>query len=70
MKVFLFDFLVFRARTINTQLGKEEYSAYVRVHITGDPTKEIAPEIIVKPQDTTIIKDQQLAELHCISNAR
>ncbi|XP_044732733.1 protein sidekick isoform X2 [Chrysoperla carnea] len=64
------DEKAYRARTINTQLGKEEYSAYVRVHITGDPSKEIAPEIIVKPQDTTIIKDQQLAELHCISNAR
>lgn len=60
----------YRARAINTQLGKEENSAYIRINVTGDRDVEIAPEIIVHPESVHLIKGQQLAELQCIANAR
>ncbi|XP_015603138.1 protein sidekick isoform X3 [Cephus cinctus] len=60
----------YRARAINTQLGKEENSPFFKLQVTGDPNREVAPTIIVRPQDTVIVKDQQVTYLHCIANAR
>ena len=60
-----------RARATNTQLGKEENSAYVRLVVRGgDAIGEIAPEIVVGPRDMHIIKDTLATELQCIVNAR
>lgn len=60
-----------RARATNTQLGKEENSAYVRLTVRGgDPGGEIAPEIVVGPRDSNIFKDSLATELQCIVNAR
>lgn len=64
------DEKAYRARATNSQMGKEENSAYIRLKVTGDPTREVAPEIIVKPEDMHIIKGQQQTELRCIANAR
>ncbi|KAG7208959.1 hypothetical protein KM043_015128 [Ampulex compressa] len=61
---------LYRARAINTQLGKEENSPFFKLQVTGDPNVEIAPSIIVKPQDTQIIKDQDVTYLNCIANTR
>lgn len=63
----------YRARAINTQLGKEENSPFFKLKVTGDPNAEVAPTIVVKPEDTKIIKDQGSVEetsLNCIANAR
>ncbi|XP_041977027.1 protein sidekick isoform X3 [Aricia agestis] len=60
----------YRARAINTQLGKVENSPYIRLNVYGDDNKEIPPEIIIKPQDTKIIKGQEYTNLYCIANAR
>lgn len=60
----------FRVRAINSQLGKVENSPYIRLNVYGDDNKEIAPEIIIKPQNTKIIKGQETTNLHCIANAR
>ncbi|XP_019697114.1 protein sidekick isoform X2 [Harpegnathos saltator] len=60
----------YRARAFNTQLGKEENSPFFKLQVTGDPNAEVAPSIIVKPQDTLIIKDQNAAHMYCIANAR
>ncbi|KAL1140779.1 hypothetical protein AAG570_000709, partial [Ranatra chinensis] len=65
------DQKAYRARATNTQLGKEEYSAYIRLMISGsDPGTDVAPEIIIRPRDTHIIKGQVETNLHCIVNAR
>ncbi|XP_052737459.1 protein sidekick isoform X2 [Bicyclus anynana] len=64
------DQKAYRARAINTQLGKVENSPYIRLDVTGDDNKEIAPEIIIKPQDTKIIKGQEYTNIYCIANAR
>ncbi|XP_054261356.1 protein sidekick-like [Macrosteles quadrilineatus] len=65
------DQKAYRARATNTQLGKEENSAYVRLVVRGgDPGGEIAPEIIVSPRDSHILKDTLATELQCIVNAR
>ncbi|XP_049831894.1 protein sidekick isoform X2 [Schistocerca gregaria] len=64
------DQRAYRARATNTQIGKEENSAYIRLKVEGDSGKEVAPEIIIKPQDMHVVKGQQLAELKCIANAR
>ncbi|XP_076627146.1 sidekick cell adhesion molecule isoform X4 [Colletes latitarsis] len=61
---------LYRARAINTQLGKEENSPFFNLQVTGDANAEVAPTIIVKPQDTQIIKDQDVTYIHCIANAR
>ncbi|XP_076160330.1 sidekick cell adhesion molecule isoform X1 [Ptiloglossa arizonensis] len=61
---------LYRARAINTQLGKEENSPFFKLQVTGDVNAEVAPTIIVKPQDTQIIKDQDVTYIHCIANAR
>lgn len=60
-----------RARATNTQLGKEEMSGFIRLLVTGDDYKEVAPEIIIKPHDLSIVKGQAIPEeLQCIANAR
>ncbi|CAG9585499.1 unnamed protein product [Danaus chrysippus] len=64
------DQRAYRARAINTQLGKVENSPYIRLIVDGDDNKEIAPEIIIKPQDTKIIKGQEYTNVYCIANAR
>ncbi|XP_053987372.1 protein sidekick isoform X4 [Hylaeus volcanicus] len=61
---------LYRARAINTQLGKEENSPFFKLQVTGDANADVAPTIIVKPQDTQIIKDQDVTYIHCIANAR
>ncbi|XP_076386581.1 sidekick cell adhesion molecule isoform X6 [Megachile rotundata] len=61
---------LYRARAINTQLGKEENSPFFKLQVTGDANADVAPAIIVKPQDTQIIKDQDVTYIHCIANAR
>jgi protein sidekick len=60
----------YRARAINTQLGKEENSAFIRLNVTGDPNVEVAPKIIVHPESTQLVRGQQIHELQCITNAR
>ncbi|XP_017880955.1 protein sidekick isoform X4 [Ceratina calcarata] len=61
---------LYRARAINTQLGKEENSPFFKLQVTGDANTEVAPTIIVKPEDTQIIKDQDITYIYCIANAR
>lgn len=60
----------YRARAINTQLGKEENSAFVQLNVTGNPFTEIAPEIVVHPANLVVVRGRQVAELQCIANAR
>lgn len=62
--------MYFRAQAFNTQSGKVENSPYIKLNVLGDDTKEIAPEIIIKPKDTKIIKGQEYRNLYCIANAR
>ncbi|KAI5697514.1 hypothetical protein M8J75_011594 [Diaphorina citri] len=65
------DQKTYRARATNTQIGKEENSAFVRVVVNEiDPYGEIAPEFIVKPEDTHVKKGEQTSVLECIANAR
>ncbi|CAL7947530.1 unnamed protein product [Xylocopa violacea] len=61
---------LYRARAINTQLGKEENSPFFKLQVTGDANADVPPTIIVKPEDTQIIKDQDVTYIHCIANAR
>jgi protein sidekick len=60
----------YRARAINTQLGKEENSAFIRLNVTGDPYVEVAPKIIVHPESSKVVRGEQISELQCITNAR
>ncbi|XP_051172890.1 protein sidekick isoform X3 [Leptopilina boulardi] len=60
----------YRAKAINTQVAKEEISPFFKLRITGDLNVEVPPTIIVRPQDTKIIKDQGVTFLHCIANSR
>ncbi|XP_048507644.1 protein sidekick isoform X3 [Athalia rosae] len=60
----------YRARAMNTHVGKEENSPFFKLQVTGDPNREIAPNIIIKPQDMQIVKDQPVTYLYCIANAR
>ncbi|XP_052122730.1 protein sidekick [Frankliniella occidentalis] len=64
------DQRAYRARATNTQLGKEEDSAYVRLVVSGDPNKEVDPEFVVRPSDVHVLKGEPLVELHCVANAR
>ncbi|KAK3912682.1 Protein sidekick [Frankliniella fusca] len=64
------DQRAYRARATNTQLGKEEDSAYVRLIVSGDPNKEVDPEFVVRPSDVQVLKGEPLVELHCVANAR
>ncbi|XP_014300001.2 protein sidekick isoform X2 [Microplitis demolitor] len=61
---------LYRARAMNTQIGKEEYSPYFKLEVIGDPNVEVAPSIIIAPNDTQIAKDQPVTYLDCIANAR
>lgn len=65
-----FDQKSYRARAINTQLGKEENSAFTHLNVTGEPNGEIAPEIIIHPEDLNLIRGAQVSQLKCIANAR
>jgi len=60
----------YRAKAINTQLGKEESSAFLYLNVSGDPNIEVAPEIIVRPQDVKVKMGTVVVELQCIANAR
>ncbi|XP_053624713.1 protein sidekick isoform X3 [Plodia interpunctella] len=60
----------YRVRAINTQLGKEENSPYIKLNVYGDDYKEIPPEIIIKPEDAKIVKGQEYVNLYCVANAR
>ncbi|XP_012155263.1 protein sidekick isoform X7 [Ceratitis capitata] len=64
------DRKAYRARAINTQLDKEENSAFIQLNVSGDPYVEVAPEIIVHPQDMKVKRGEQVAVLECIANAR
>lgn len=59
-----------RAQAVNPQIGREEYSAFIRLIVTGDAPAEIAPVIVVKPADMHIVKGEAAVDLHCIANAR
>ncbi|XP_052873091.1 protein sidekick [Anopheles cruzii] len=65
------DIRAYRARAINTQLGREEITGFVRLNVTaGNPYAEIAPEIIVHPQSVRVVRGTEMVELECIANAR
>ncbi|XP_065171276.1 protein sidekick-like isoform X3 [Atheta coriaria] len=65
------DAKAYRARAMNTQEGKEENSAYIRLDVLETNSyNEIAPEIIIKPQDVEIVKGTHETTLDCIANAR
>ena len=57
---------------MNTHEGKEENSPFVRLNVIDNTNHgaDIAPEIIIKPQDTEIIKGTEQTTLDCIANAR
>lgn len=64
-------FFYFRARAINTQEGKEENSPFIRLNVEGpDILSDIAPEIIIKPQDVEVVKGTDQTTIDCIANAR
>ncbi|KAL9873743.1 sidekick cell adhesion molecule isoform 4-T4 [Glossina fuscipes fuscipes] len=64
------DRKAYRARAINTQLGKEENSAFIYLNVTGDPYVEVPPEIIIFPENMKLRRGEQVAVLQCIANAR
>lgn len=64
------DQKAYRARAINTQLGKEENSAFIHLNVSGDPFAEIAPEIIIHPESMKLVRGEQVVQLQCIANAR
>ncbi|XP_046403358.1 protein sidekick [Ischnura elegans] len=67
------DQKAYRAQATNTQIGKEENSAYIRLIVVPDGSNddaEVPPEIVVAPANITVVKGESLAELHCIANAR
>ena len=59
----------YRARATNTQIGKEETSAYTYLNVTGDSYSEIGPEIVVPLEDVRAGKGKTI-EFECIANAR
>lgn len=65
-----YDQKSYRARAINTQLGKEENSAFIHLNVSGDSYGEIAPEIIIHPEDLHLVRGAQVSQLQCIANAR
>ncbi|XP_050099535.1 protein sidekick isoform X2 [Anopheles aquasalis] len=73
------DIRAYRARAINTQIGREEITGFVRLNVTtdgggggggGNPYAEIAPEIIVHPRSVRVVRGAETVELECIANAR
>lgn len=59
----------FRARATNTQIGKEETSAFTYLNITGDAHSEIGPEIVIPLGNQKAVKGKTI-EFECIANAR
>ncbi|KAJ8914572.1 hypothetical protein NQ315_010036 [Exocentrus adspersus] len=60
----------YRARAINTQEGKEENSAFIRLIVEDtEENKEIAPTIIIPPKDVQVVKGTPQTTLECIANA-
>ncbi|XP_058175853.1 protein sidekick [Anopheles ziemanni] len=64
------DIRAYRARAINTQIGREEVTGYVRLNVTGSQHTEIAPEIIVHPRSMKVVRGAHMVALECIANAR
>lgn len=63
-------FFSHRARAINSQEGKEEISAFIRLTVEdAEENKEIAPTIIIPPEDVQVIKGRETT-LECIANAQ
>lgn len=58
-----------RAKAINTQLGKEENSPFFRLEVTGDPSAEVAPSIVIAPENTKVVREQETF-LYCVANSR
>ncbi|XP_060530016.1 protein sidekick isoform X3 [Cylas formicarius] len=66
-----FDQKSYRARAINTQEGKEENSAYVRLTVEqSNENNNDAPTIVIPPEDLEIVKGLPQTTLDCIANAR
>ncbi|KAK0160324.1 hypothetical protein PV328_007750 [Microctonus aethiopoides] len=61
---------LYRARALNSQIGKEENSPFFKLEVFGDSNAEVAPSIVVKPKDMQIVKDQPVTYLECIANSR
>lgn len=51
-------------------MGKEEYSPFFKLKLTGNQNAEVLPTIVFKPKDKKIIKDHGITYLHCIANSR
>lgn len=60
----------YRARATNTQMGKEENSAFIRLKVNGDAYVEVAPEIIIHPESQKVVRGEAIVELQCVANAR
>lgn len=58
-------------KATNTHLGQEETSAYTELIATyTNPGVDVAPEIVIPPEDTVLIRGEPTATLQCIANAR
>jgi protein sidekick len=64
------DEMAYRARAINTQLGKEESSPFIRLNVTGDDYYDVAPRIIIAPRSVKAARGEEIVELQCIANAK
>lgn len=69
--VFFILLIKYRAHVTNTQIGKDEYSPFIRLIVRGGSTlSDIPPEIIIRPKNLDIVKGKQSSDLHCFTNAR
>lgn len=59
----------YRARATNTQIGKEETSAFTYLNVTGDVSSEIGPRIVVPLHNQKAVHGKTV-EFECIANAR
>lgn len=59
----------YRARATNTQIGKEETSAFTYLNVTGDAYSEIGPRIVIPLENQKATKGKSI-EFECIANAR
>ncbi len=64
------DEKMYRARATNTQLGQEENSEFIQLVVDTSEATDVAPEIIVPPDNITIVRHTPVTELQCIANAR
>ncbi|CAB3378147.1 Hypothetical predicted protein [Cloeon dipterum] len=73
------DEKAYRVRATNTQLGKEENSAFIRLVVDKDSLPKQYnedsedndhPAIIIGPSDLRVIKGHSSADLECIANSR